>query len=474
VPGLIDSLLSSISLEKTDTTWNETCKTSVLGKLLAAIKTACSGGKATSPVGTILQRLAFIIVLLLFVAIGAPQFAANDKEGLALIALAGFGLWLLGYIMGGTEVRPSNSLDIPIWLFLGANIVATAASHYPIESLRGLAKVAVYIASYFLFSAVLRRSSSRRIQIAIVLVATAFGLALFGLYQYKIGVAPLATWEDPTVEIKGTRIFSTLQNPNLLAGYLIPIAPIAAALTVIAWMRKQRLLALLAGAATATISAASLLTGSRGGYIAIFVCIAAVAYVAFAKIWSAKPNSRRSLVIYTAVAAILLPAGLALGLHFVPAFDQRVSSIFAGWEHSSNAFRFHVYEASLHMFKDNWWFGIGPGNQAFIMAYGLYMRSGFDALGAYSVPLEVAVECGVMGLLIFAAIFTITCARAHLAFWSGTDPSDRWLAVGAAVGLIGMMSQGFGDTVFYRPQVQFIFWLLIAIVVCCRQKEPQP
>jgi putative inorganic carbon (hco3(-)) transporter len=470
---MIDSLLSSLSLEKTDTAWNETCKTSVLGKLLAGVKTALSGGRATSPIGSILQRLAFIIVLLLFVAIAAPQFAENDKEGLALIALAGFGLWLLGYIFGGTEVRPANSLDIPIWLFLGANIVATAASHYPVESLRGLAKVAVYAASYFLFSAVLRRSSSRRIQIAMVLVATAFGVALYGLYQYKIGVAPLATWEDPTVEIKGTRIFSTLRNPNLLAGYLIPIAPIAAALTMLAWVRKQRLLAVIAGVATAAISVASLLTGSRGGYIAIGVCIAAIAYVAFAKIWVAKPKSHRWLVVGAFVAAILVPASLALALHFVPAFEQRVGSIFAGWDHSSNAFRMRVWEASFHMFKDSWWFGVGPGNQAFIMAYGLYMRSGFDALGAYSVPLEVAVECGVMGLLIFAAIFTITCARAHLAFWTGTDPANQWLAVGAAIGLIGMMSQGVVDTVFYRPQVQFIFWLLIAIVVCCRQKEPQ-
>ncbi len=61
-------------------------------------------------------------------------------------------------------------------------------------------------------------------------------------------------------------------------------------------------------------------------------------------------------------------------------------------------------------------FGIGVGNQAFRLAYGLYMRSGFDALGAYCVPLEIAVETGVFGLLAFAVLLLAILCRAHLNF----------------------------------------------------------
>jgi putative inorganic carbon (HCO3(-)) transporter len=404
--------------------------------------------------------------LILFFLIGLPQFG-NDKEGLAIVVLAALLLWLGGYLLGGNETRTANAIDIPVWLYLGANIVATAASHYPLQSLHGLEKVAIYISSYFLFTAVLGTSGSRRTQVLSVLVTTACGVALYGLYQYKMGVAPLATWEDPTVEFKGTRIFSTLGNPNLLAGYLIPVAPVALSLAVLALIAKKKFLALVAFSATIVLFIAIVLTGSRGGYIAFFVESAAILLIILGRIWLQTPKIRPWLIL----GAILLPAALFSALHFVPTFDQRLSSIFAGREHSSNSFRINVWESSLRMLKDNWWFGVGPGNQAFILAYGLYMRSGFDALGTYCVPLEIAVESGVAGLAAFVSLLFATLGRAHIAFWLEADRQSRWLAAGAAAGLIGMMSHGLVDTVFYRPQVQFIFWLLVAIVVCCHQSK---
>ena len=119
------------------------------------------------------------------------------------------------------------------------------------------------------------------------------------------------------------------------------------------------------------------------------------------------------------------------------------------------------------MFKDNWWLGVGVGNQAFRLAYGLYMKSGFDALGTYCVPLEVAVETGVIGFLIFGALIVCMIARAHVLFWQEGElrsQANRWLMAGAAAALAGLMVQGFVDTVFYRPQVHFIFWFMAAII----------
>jgi putative inorganic carbon (HCO3(-)) transporter len=126
------------------------------------------------------------------------------------------------------------------------------------------------------------------------------------------------------------------------------------------------------------------------------------------------------------------------------------------------------------MFLDNWWFGVGPGNKAFIRAYGLYMRSGFDALGTYCVPLEILVETGIIGLLAFGALLISVASRAHLIFWQAKDDLDRWLSVGCIAGVLGLMAQGLFDTVFYRPQVQFIFWLLVAIIVVLRTSRVQP
>ena len=154
-------------------------------------------------------------------------------------------------------------------------------------------------------------------------------------------------------------------------------------------------------------------------------------------------------------------------------FEHRFLSIFQGSQHTSNAYRLNVWRASWQMFLDNWWIGIGAGNKTFRLAYGLYMRSGFDALGTYCVPLEIAVESGLPGLLAFAWLLLSVAARAHCRFWSEGSFTTRWLALGAILAITGRIGHGLVDTVFYRPQVQFIFWLMLALIVALPVKTRQ-
>ena len=77
----------------------------------------------------------------------------------------------------------------------------------------------------------------------------------------------------------------------------------------------------------------------------------------------------------------------------------RVSSLLAGRGDSSNNFRINVWLSSLEMIQDRPWLGIGPGNNAFNRIYPLYQQPKFNALSAYSVPLEILVETGLPGLI---------------------------------------------------------------------------
>src|SRR4030095_16216298 len=217
------------------------------------------------------------------------------------------------------------------------------------------------------------------------------------------------------------------------------------------------------------IMLATVLTGSRGGYIGLLASMLALAVICAAWLWQRRPKAR----LFVVLLVISLPVLLWAVLHGVPAFEQRVASLVAGWQHSSNAFRLNVRRASWAMFLDNWWIGVGPGNQAFRLAYGVYMRSGFDALGTYCVPLEVAVECGIPGLAVAGMLLLCLFARAHEAFWQSADPESRWLVAGAISALVGIMAHGFVDTVFYRPQVHFLFWLLVAVVVALHDVRNQ-
>lgn len=462
-----------LTLSKFDQAYKETLEGScvvapILG-LFAALRSRLETSKLTlaGKLGLYLQQASFVFLLTLFAALGMSQFA-SDKEGLALISLISLIFLVLGRLAGGRP-RPVRANDMLVLGYFGANVVAAFASHYLPESIKGLSKIAIYILSYFLFTASLQDSRKRLVAVLISALFSGLLVSLYGLYQYKIGVAPLATWEDPTVESKGTRIYSTLGNPNLLAGYLIPLVPLAFSLGLAGLTLKSRgkwLLVPVAFGVSAVIALATVLTGSRGGFLALGAMLAMLALVCIAYLFMKRPK----LAFPSFIGFVLLAAGGVLAVHFLaPSFEQRFLSIFA--KHSSNDYRMYVWIASLKMFKDNWWFGVGPGNTAFRLAYGLYMTSGFDALGTYCVPLEVGVECGIAGLLFFSALVLSAFASGHVVFWRPGDRVGSFLALGLTAALLGLTVQGLVDTVFYRPQVQFIFWLVIAALVALRSKN---
>jgi putative inorganic carbon (HCO3(-)) transporter len=469
---MLTQLASFLSFSALDKTWGHALTSSALLGWLVSLFNAIRARfahTAISAAGSTLQQLAFALSCLLFLVLALPQFA-NDKGALALLSTAAMVLWIVGRLAGGKEERQFSAVDALVLAYLAANIIATFSSHYLVQSIKGLSKVAVYIINYFLLTSVL--STPKRLnKLILAAVLAAFVVSLYGLYQYKIGVAPLATWEDPTVESKGTRIYSTLGNPNLLAGYLIPLFPLALALSVNCWMAKEsneilgwlkntyiRLLATLFSLGMAlTIGLATVLTGSRGAFLAL----GAMAIVIVCALFFYVVAKHKKLIAPIVIALLASAVAGALLVHFkFPAFESRILSIFAGSEHSSNAYRIYVWRASAKMFMDNWWFGIGPGNSTFPLAYGLYMKSGFDALGTYCVPLEIGVECGLLGLISSLLLTVSLYAKAHLTFWQ--NPSMRWMALGLTAALTGLVVQGLVDTVFYRPQVQFLFWLVVA------------
>jgi len=417
--------------------------------------------------GKFLQITAFALTALMLAILALPQFA-NDKEGLALIVAAVTGLFCLGHLMGGpqSESRKPSYIDITVLAFVCANVISTFASHYMIESTKGLAKLAVYALAYFTFTSILSTDNRRR---TLLLLSSAclgaFFVSLYGLYQYKIGVAPLATWEDPTLESKGTRIYSTLGNPNLLAGYLIPLIPISMGLTAIALSVKQKglkaLAFIIALGVSLTIACATLLTGCRGAFIALGAMAGTTCLIIAGSIATKKPK----LILPTILILLLLGAIGALAIHFLlPSIETRLLSVFSGSEHSSNAYRMNVWRASLKMLQENWWFGVGPGNTTFRLAYGLYMKSGFDALGTYCVPLEIIVEAGIAGLAAFAALLGGLFVQGHLLFWRG-DLTARIIGLSLCIALVGLFVHGLVDTVFYRPQIHFLFWMIAACLV---------
>ena len=170
---------------------------------------------------------------------------------------------------------------------------------------------------------------------------------------------------------------------------------------------------------------------------------------------------------YKKIYLAVVGAGFALSTALILASTSlraRILSIFAMRQDSSNSFRFNVYQSSLQMFKDNWLLGIGVGNKNFREIYGLYMKTGFDALSAYNIYLETAVESGIFALIAFVAYLGMQCFNSVKYILTSTDVAKVVLISAAFVSLIGVMAHGMVDTVFFRPQIQIIFWVMMALI----------
>ncbi len=104
---MFPQILSFMSLEGFDQPWGETLEHSLLLKPWWVLRKSLP---KFADVASLMQKAGFAVSVILFICLALPQFA-NDKEGLALIAMGGFALWLGGYLLGGSERRTPSSLD---------------------------------------------------------------------------------------------------------------------------------------------------------------------------------------------------------------------------------------------------------------------------------------------------------------------------------------------------------------------------
>ncbi|MEN9220941.1 MAG: IctB family putative bicarbonate transporter [Thermostichus sp. BF3_bins_97] len=422
---------------------------SVLGRLSGSLQ---SWGKSSGLVQAS-NWLALGLVMLYW------GFSAQTSTGiLGLILLAMAAILGLGWLTGSPDWVAAH---LPLGLFWAIATLATIFSPVPYAARDGWLKLTLYLAGYLLLHRLLRKPRFRDWMVgSLLLVSLVMGV--YGLRQYFYGAAELATWVDPESGLAGvTRVYSYLRNPNLYGGYLIPLIPLGLAAVWIwpGWGAK-----LLAGFITAVNLMCLLLTYSRGAWIGGVVMLAMMALLLVQWHSIHLPVRWRRWTL----PALMAGGGttLLLGILTVRPLRLRVQSLFLGRVDTSNNFRMNVWAAVLDMIRDFPVLGIGPGNVAFNRVYPLYQRGNFSALGSYSVPLELTLETGFIGSLTFAWFLLVLWDHGwrqwRLALGS-RNPQGLWVAAGLAA-CTGMMAHGLVDTIWYRPQVQMLWWLAVALI----------
>ena len=298
------------------------------------------------------------------------------------------------------------------------------------------------------------------------LLAGAAVTAGYGILQYLMGDVS-NRWQDPALfsDLAG-RSVSTFGNPNVLGEYLLLTLPFALVLIFYAGSAARRWAGLFC---SVLLLGCLTLTWSRGAWLG---CLAGMLILGLL-------CSRRTVQ--------LLPLGLAVApaaFFLLPgSVIHRFLSIGNLQDHPT-AYRLQVWRSSWEMLKSCWKGGVGLGTDAFVAAFPLFARSGVEnALHSHSLYMEIGIELGWFGLLIFLILLFLLAQNTFSFSWQeklgqvdrigarAELESRRATALNAAAfsAIFGFAVQGFTDYVFYNYRIYAMFWLILGLSEAIRR-----
>ena len=294
------------------------------------------------------------------------------------------------------------------------------------------------------------QSLPRPLQLVGAFLAVSVFVSALGILQKVLGIAGEGIWSDPDQfpDLK-VRVYSTLVNPNILAGYLVLVIAYATAFFNVAKGKlKLRLIFLGIGILAALCL---LYTYSRGNWLA---CAAVL--LAFCILFCHK-----AFVPVLAGGAAALAVGGA-------AVMQRLASITSG-EDTSAALRIAYMESTVAVIEDFPW-GVGWCGYRFVYPdYNFYLDdTSVIMYHCHNIFLNVFAELGVQGILAFLLVWwgIFLPAGWRLAY-AGRTLWLRAMGRGYVLATVGIAIGGLTDHVYFNTQMGLLFWLLGGLTMLC-------
>ncbi len=284
-------------------------------------------------------------------------------------------------------------------------------------------------------------------------------LSVFALLQRLAGVQNSASQTDLLLNagLPG-RVFSSLENPNNFAEFLVIFTPLCAAFAAGA---KKELSRVLLSAGLALPCAALVMTYSRSGWLSAALAVLVYTYL----------TDRRllPLIIVLAIAALpFLPQGVIL----------RLSNLFNPADTSAD-YRVRIWDTIVRLLSDQRRFvsGIGLGPSTLASQIGFfaddYVLSGI--VHSQTLYLELPLETGLLGTLSCLLMMGTTGVRAVRASVHSADAYGRRVLAACAASLAGMALFGVFEYIWFYPRILAAFFILLGITLgVLRSAEDRP
>ena len=319
-------------------------------------------------------------------AIWAEGFFLAIFPSIATFALmCGIILWFLRLQLDKNfKLRPLP-YDLPITLFI---ILGTASVIFsPVRNFELfynlLILVGTYVLTYILIGQNIRTHEQIKFFVKSIGASAVF-VVLWGYFQYIFGVdISDMKWIDGEAfpELR-KRIFSTLENPNVLAGYLDVMICLALGILAKFGDKKQKILLVVA---IVLMAACLAMTYSRGAFLTLAIILIIYGVI----------QDWRILILFAALMALLFFGDTT--------FSDRIISIFTETLDSSEGLRIGIWVSTIPMIADHPFTGVGWGAFKFIYPqYNYYLADpSITIYHAHNLYLNTAAEVGIVGALAY-------------------------------------------------------------------------
>ena len=310
-------------------------------------------------------------------------FLALSETVAAAAVMIGVITWFLRCQIDSKYKMRSLPFDVPVAIFLligGLSVLFSSARSFELIY-NYCMLVGIYALTYLIVGQSIRTPAQVKL-IAQALGASAILVVLWGFFQFIFGIdAADVKWTDPEVfpELR-KRIFSTLENPNVLAGYLDVF--ICLALGLLAKVERRQKFILIG--VIILFLACLVMTYSRGAFLTLAIVFAIYGVL----------QDWRILILFAIITGLIAYGDSA--------FMNRILSAFT-MSDSSEGVRVGIWVSTSAMISDHPFTGIGWGAYQYVYPqYNYYIADpSIIIYHAHNIYLNYAAETGILGALAF-------------------------------------------------------------------------
>ncbi len=421
--------------------WEQSSSSSIITRFVLWVRNLLSRLYAALKLDRLFEGSVFLHAALWSAVAGATMALLPTMAALGLV-LVSFASMALVMIRQGERSLVYSPVNKYLLLFILSYAVAIVFSISPSDSLYpGLLTICFVLVPLVIQNALITRRQLEFATAAIILGASLVSIIAIG--QYLLGVSGASAWLDSDMFSDiSTRVYGTLQNPNMLAQFLVLVLPFGAALLLNAKTFASRMVWL---GCCGLMVLALLLTFSRGGWVGAILAAGIFALLISPKL------------------LLLIPFALVALFFLLPdTIIDRFTSI-GNMEDSSTSYRVSIWMGSLALLSDYWFCGVGPGTATFNLIYPLYSYSAAVAEHPHNLFLQLMVDGGICVLILFLLIVFAFCRHLCATLAARPPMALRLYLIAAIAGVGGFLAQGMTDYSFYNHRVALSYWVVIGL-----------